>query len=153
MTKKITLEECTKQVRRMGNLFGLLYYHFAKTIINELGDKRGKELILKAVYSYGVERGQVIREKVLAAGLDLTLENFFKFQRLPSLGWEADEEGVTYCCYAEPWIQRDKQELGKLYCEIDFAKIEGYNPKIRMSRISTILDGEACCKYTYDEGD
>ena len=85
--------------------------------------------------------------------MDLTLENFFKFQRLPSLGWEVDEEGVTYCCYAEPWIERGEVELGKLYCEIDFAKIEGYNPKIRMNRVSTILNGEACCKYTYDEGE
>jgi len=153
MTESISIGECSKQVRRMGNLFGLLYYHFAKTLVNELGEEKGKELILKAVHSYGAERGQVIREKVLAAGLDLTIENFFNFHWLPPLGWESDAEGVTYCCYAEPWIERNEQDLGKLYCEIDFAKAKAYNSKIRVKRVSTILDGEACCAYSFEEED
>ncbi len=151
MTEMISAMDCTKQVRRMGNLFGLLYYHFAKTLIEELGVENGKKLIRKSVQSFGAERGRVIREKVLAEGLELSIENFFKFHWLPTLGWEHDEKGVIYCSYAEPWIERGEHELGKLYCEIDFAKVEAYNPRIRVKRDTTILNGEACCSFTFEE--
>ncbi|MFX1577102.1 MAG: L-2-amino-thiazoline-4-carboxylic acid hydrolase [Promethearchaeota archaeon] len=151
MSEMHSKEDCRHQVRRMGNLFGRLYYHFANTLVNELGHQKGKELILKAVHSYGTENGKEIREKVLAQGLDLTMENFFKFQSLPALGWESNEEGVTYCSYAEPWIARAEQEIGKLYCEVDFAKIKAYNPKIRVKRVTTILDGDPHCSYIFEE--
>lgn len=151
MSEMLSKEDCRQQVRRMGNLFGLLYYHFAKTLVNELGYQKGKELILKAVHSYGTENSQEIREKVLAQGLDLTMENFFKFQPLPELGWESNEESVTYCSYAEPWIARTEHEIGKLYCEVDFAKVKAYNPKIRVKRATTILDGEPCYSYIFEE--
>jgi predicted ArsR family transcriptional regulator len=151
MCEMISKEECTQQVRRMGNLFGLLYYHFAKTLVKELGDNKGRKLILKAIHSYGTEQGQIIRDRVLAAGLDLTIENFFKFQMLPSLGWESNGEGVTYCSYAEPWIERSEQDLGKLYCEIDYAKAQAYNPTIKVKRRTTILNDETCCSYTFEE--
>jgi predicted ArsR family transcriptional regulator len=147
MEETISIPDCTKMVRRMGNMFGLLYYHFAKTLVDELGEEKGKELITKAVHNYGEERGRAIREEVLSQGLKLSVENFYKFSDLPEFGWESDEEGVTYCCYAQPWLERNEGELGKLYCEVDIAKIKAYNPKIKVKRLSSILEGKHCCKY------
>jgi hypothetical protein len=67
----------------MGVLMGQLYLHFAKTLVRELGEEEGKRLTLKAVSSYGTERGRATRQAVEVAGLEPTLENFFKFSDLP----------------------------------------------------------------------
>jgi hypothetical protein len=142
--------DCAKQVRKVGNQVGLLFYHFAKTLVNELGEVEGKRLILEAVHSYGTERGTAIREKVENAGLELTMENFVKFSDLPSSGWEYSDEGTTYCCYAEAWMDRGVEDLCRLYCEVDFALVEAFNPKIRAKRVSSILDGDPCCKLVFD---
>ena len=46
MTDMISEKDCAKQVRRVGNQVGLLFYHFAKTLVNELGEAEGKRLVL-----------------------------------------------------------------------------------------------------------
>ena len=150
MTKMISEKDCATQVRQVGNQVGLLFYHFAKTLVNELGDEEGKRLILETIRSYGSERGKAIREKVENAGLELTMENFAKFSDLPASGWEHTDEGTSYCCYAEAWMDRGVEDLGKLYCKVDFALIEAFNPEIRAKRVGSILDGDPCCKVVFD---
>ncbi len=150
MTGMISEKDCAKQVRQVGYQVGLLFYHFAKTIIKELGEANGKRLVLEAIRSYGTERGKAIREKVENVGLELTIENFAKFSDLPASGWEHTEEGTSYCCYAEAWMDRGVEDLGRLYCEVDFALIEAFNPKIRAKRVESILDGDPCCKVVFD---
>ncbi|MFX1565121.1 MAG: L-2-amino-thiazoline-4-carboxylic acid hydrolase [Promethearchaeota archaeon] len=149
MTEMISQEECAQQVRKVGNQFGLLFYHFAKTLVDELGETTGKDLVLKAVHNYGTERGLAIREKVLEAGLELTIESFSKHYDLPASGWEVNEEGTTYCCYAQAWMDRGVEDLGRLYCEVDFALFKAYNPDIQMKRVGSILDGDPCCKMEF----
>ena len=142
----ISTLECALQVQTMGKMFGLLYYHFAKTIVDELGEEEGKNLILKSVRSYGYERGRKIKEEVQKQGLELTVENFGKFSDLPSLGW-GEGEGLVHCPYAQPWIEKGDEELGMLYCEVDVAKYTGYNPEIKVERLKSILTGQNCCEY------
>jgi predicted ArsR family transcriptional regulator len=139
--------ECAKQVRQMGVLMGQLYLHFAKTLVRELGEEEGKRLTLKAVSSYGTERGRATRQAVEVAGLEPTLENFFKFSDLPRLGWETSEDGTTYCCYAEPWLQQGEEELGQLYCEVDIAKLKAYNSDFKIQRAKSLLKGDSHCHY------
>ena len=144
---RILESECAQQVRQMGVLMGMLYLHFAKTLISELGEAEGKRLILKAVSSYGTERGRATRQAVDDAGLEPTLENFYKFSDLPQLGWDANEQGTTYCCYAEPWLKRAEEEIGQLYCEVDIAKIKAYNPDLKIQRTKSLLEGDSFCHY------
>ena len=147
----IPLEEAQRQVRAMGNNFGLLFLHFTKTLIKELGEEKGKDLVLKAVWSYGEERGSKTRERVEAQGLPLTVENFNKNSDLPKLGWDIGDKCVLYCSYAEPWINQQNQELGELYCEVDIAKFHAYNPSIKVKRTSSLLHDKPCCKYQFIE--
>jgi hypothetical protein len=149
--KRVLESECVQQVRQMGILMGQLYLHFAKTLISELGAEEGKRLILKAVTNYGAERGRTTRQVVEDAGLKPTLENYYRFSDLPQFGWDANEEGTTYCCYAEPWLKRGEEELGRLYCEVDIAKIKAYNPNIRIRRMKSLLDGDSHCHYIIEE--
>jgi len=148
----ISSKDCTKQVRSMGMMFGQLYYHFATTLVEELGETRGKELILKAIRSYGHERGSKIKDEVQKRGLALTVENFNKFSDLPSLGWDLDEgRKVIFCPYAQPWLEKDFKDLGILYCEVDIAKYKAYNPNIKVERVKSLLKDDECCKYEYTE--
>ena len=53
--KVITVDECEKQVKLAVRLMGLLYYHFAKVLIDELGEKEGKRLISLAIKNFGLD--------------------------------------------------------------------------------------------------
>ncbi|MFW9831132.1 MAG: L-2-amino-thiazoline-4-carboxylic acid hydrolase [Candidatus Thorarchaeota archaeon] len=150
MSDTISKPECTHQVRQMGRMFGLLYYHFAKTIVQELGEVEGKNLIQKAIHQYGIDRGNQIRQIVEKKGLELSFENLARHIDLPSLGWESNEEGTTYCCYAQVWLEKSAEDLGILYCDVDYAVIEGYNPKIKLERLKNVLQGNNLCKYTVE---
>ena len=143
----ISTDECAQQVRTMGYMFGLLYYHFAKTLVEELGEEEGKRLILKAVRSYGHERGLKIKEEVQKRGLELTVENYKKFSDLPPLGWDVKAGKLVYCSYAQPWIEKGAEDLGNLYCEVDIALYEAYNPTIKIERLKSVLTGHECCEY------
>ncbi|MFX0199521.1 MAG: L-2-amino-thiazoline-4-carboxylic acid hydrolase [Candidatus Hodarchaeota archaeon] len=147
---KILTDECTQQVRTMGYMFGLLYYHFAKTLVEELGEEEGKRLILNAIRSYGHERGFKIKEEVQKRGLELTVENFKKFSDLPPLGWDSEAGKLVYCSYAQPWLEKGAEDLGNLYCEVDIALYEAYNPTIKVERLRSVLKGQECCEYNIE---
>lgn len=68
--KTVPLEEAREQVRKVSARLGLLHIAFAKTLVDELGEKKGKELILKAIKDYGVRIGEEARAAAAAKGLD-----------------------------------------------------------------------------------
>ena len=47
--KTVDLEEAKEQVRKVCRRLALLHLSYAKIIINELGDKKGRKLILEAI--------------------------------------------------------------------------------------------------------
>ncbi len=146
MKEVYTREEVAEQVRRLGRMFGLLFYHFSRLIIDELGEERGRELIREAIRRFGLERGRRMKKRALALGLEPTLENFGRVSDLPEIGWgEAPKE--RFCPFAEVWFEKDALELGKLYCDVDVWKYKGYNPHIAVERKSWILDGDDECRY------
>jgi hypothetical protein len=108
----------------------------------------------------GVDRGQRIRRVVDESGLEPNLDNMFKHYDLPiGAGWKATTEKVgttqikafSYCPLAEVWQELGGDELDALYCDIDMAIIEGYNPDIEIERIESLLNGDGRCVYQYIE--
>ena len=102
----VSRQDCVEDVRRMARRTALLYYYFARTMIDELGDDEAKRLIAKAIWAYGEHCGNATRQAVHAMGLPNTAENFNKAPDLPSLGWETattttaggdTRPVVTYC--------------------------------------------------------
>ena len=140
-------ENITRALRRIA----ILYQHFAETLQKELGKDTAKELILKAIYAYGGQIGREAREKALARGLALTPENYP--DDLPTIGWtktveEADGETVavvSVCPLASEWQDMDP-ELAALYCFVDQAKMQAYNPEFTYIHLGNILDGDPCCR-------
>lgn len=155
MTELISKKEAVENVRLMAKRTALLYQHFAQTIIDELGEEKGKELITKAIWSYGKESGSKVKEGVLAMGLPPEPENYNQVPDLPVLGWEFEllddpdcEEAVriTLCPLAEVWLENGFSTIGRIYCQVDQAKYLGYNPELECLHQKNVLDGDCCCE-------
>jgi len=149
----ISKEEAFQQVKSMITRAALIHYAFAKTLVDELGEKKGKALTKKAALLYGKMVGKRVKEKTLAKGLPLTRENFQ--DDLPNLGWaerekvEVDGEKrsrVFTCHLAKVWQELGAPDLGRLYCFVDQAKYEAYNPELQCVHVKNVLDGDAYCE-------
>lgn len=77
-------------------------------------------------------RGKALEVEVVAAG-----EDVFAFN-------------VTRCRYAEMYRELGIPMLGPiLSCSRDFALIEGFNARIRLTRTQTIMEGAPFCDFRY----
>lgn len=153
------MEKNKENIQRMAIFSAQLYYHLTKAIVDDFGEEAAERVIKKGIYEFGLERGKNIAEKVKAKGLKLSNENLDKFYDMPiDEGWsperEEDEKEVTYgvtrsCIFADYWISKNWQKFGRLYCEVDPAIREGFNPKLSYEPQTNILDGDDICSaYT-----
>lgn len=142
-----------EQVKEMAEVIALLHYHLASAVVERFGDE-GRDAIRHGIRQFGLERGRRIREKVLSRGLPPNLENLSAFYDLPlAAAWEATREvtgdttesQITRCPFAQVWIEKEAQNLGLLYCEVDPALMEGYNPEIKFCRPESVLEGAERC--------
>ena len=149
----ISREEASEQVLSIINRLALVYYCFSNTLIKELGEEKGKEIVKKAIYLYGEWVGKRVKEKTLAKGLPTLPENFQ--DDLPSLGWQDKEKVIVdgekrsriYTCYlAKAWKELEAPGLGRLYCHVDQAKYKAYNPDLECVHIKNVLDGDPYCE-------
>jgi hypothetical protein len=145
-----THEEAVEEVHTMARLFGLIFYHFSNLLVEEHGEKRGRELIAEAVKRFGLDRAKRVREEVIKMGLKPTLENHGKVLDLPRIGWGGPTR-ETFCPFAQVWIEKGAEDLCKLYCDVDIWKYVGYNSKIKVKRQSSVLEGDKDCRYEVRE--
>lgn len=148
ISKKDALNQISLALRRTA----LIYHHFAETLVEELGEEKGKELIRKAIYAYGDRIGKEARKKAQKKGLHLTPENFEN--DLPELAWKEEmvvvegEERVRvhHCPLAAEWLEWGDPNKGRLYCFVDQAKMHGFNPDYEYVHIKNVLDGDPYCE-------
>lgn len=63
---------------------------------------------------------------------------------------KAFEIKVTECIWAKTFREANAADLGYvLSCYGDFAAAQGFNPKMRMSRTKTLMQGEDSCNHRY----
>jgi predicted ArsR family transcriptional regulator len=155
-TKDVVPEdEARKAVRDMARRVGLLHIAFARTLVDEFGDERGEELIRKAITTYGTWIGERTHHSVEEMGLEPTLENFILGSDLSPIGFESTEVVVngekrsrsSTCALAEVWQEYGENELGGLYCGVDQAKMQAYNPHWTYVHTSKISDGDEFCEF------
>ena len=155
MEKKemISKDEAFSQLQSMITRTALIHYAFTKTVMDELGEEKGKGLVKKAIRLYGEMVGKKVREKTLAKGLPTLSENFQ--DDLPALGWASREKVIVdgekrarvHTCYlAEAWKELGVPEIGRLYCFVDQAKYEAYNPELECVHTKNVLDGDPYCE-------
>ena len=150
----VALKEAKEQVRRACRRLGLLHLSFAKALVEELGEKKAKQLVLKAIEAYGIRVGEKVKANVIAQGLDNKPENYK--EDLPLYGMVSDIELVEVdgerrtrlhgCVMAKVWNEIGEGKLGRLYCYVDTAKYMAFNPNFRVVHVKTMPDGDECCE-------
>ena len=149
----VSAEEATEQVQLMARRMALMYHHFGQVLTEQLGKDRAKQIMKEAIWRYGTECGEMVKEGVTKMGLPLTAENFNKVPDLPKYGWDRElifEDGeprpkVNYCPLADVWIRKGSAEMGRIYCFVDQSKFQGYNPGIECIHTKNVLDGDPYC--------
>lgn len=133
MKEVYTREEAAEQVRKLGRMFSLMFYHFANLLADEYGEDQARSLVKEVVKRFGLDRARQVREKVVAMGLEPTLKNYRRAADLPGIGWGGPTR-ESHCPFTEVWLEKDAVNLCKLYCDVDIWKYVVYNPDIEVER-------------------
>ena len=157
MTKKtemVTLSEAREQVRRVCVRLALLHLSFAKTLVNELGEEKGKELILKSIKEYGTRIGEGARKAALSQGKENKPENYK--EDLPLYGMHDGVETVEVdgekrkraygCVMGKVWRELGEGKIGRYYCLVDPAKYMAFNPDWKLVHTKALPDGDPYCE-------
>ena len=152
----VPLEDAKEQVRKVSVRLALLHLSFSKMLVEEFGEQKGKELVLKAIKSYGVGVGEKAREKANSCGLDNSPENYSG--DLPSYGMHdgrqseevaGEKRTKAYgCVMGKVWAELGENELGRLYCYVDPAKYMAFNPEFKLVHLKAMPDGDEHCEFT-----
>jgi len=128
------------------------------TLAAEFDRERVWEITRKVIKNVALQQGAQLANSVEKNDL----EHFAEIQET----WKKDNAILTEvlelskkkfsfnvfrCRYAEMYQHLGVPELGKmLSCDRDFALIEGYNPKIRLTRTQTIMEGADICDFCFE---
>ncbi len=124
----------------------------------EIGEARARRVLSAAIVEAAIAEGRAFAEKNGGPG---GIRGFLSFQHL----WDADgalETDVTHasddeyayrvtrCRYAEMYREMGLADIGfELSCNRDATFATGYDPRIRLSRTQTIMQGAEHCDFHY----
>ena len=135
--------------------------HVYETLKASLGDEIARRTIAESVRRSSIEQGQQMATEV---GGKTSLETFAGI--MPR--WSQDdaitmemkastdtklEFDITRCRYSEMYKEMGLGEIGHLLsCQRDGTFCEGYDPRLKLTRTQTIMQGASHCdfKYKYD---
>lgn len=153
--KTVSLEEAKEQVKKVCIRLALLHLSYAKTLVEELGEEKGRQLIMRAIKDYGTRIGEQVNASVTAQGLQNEPVNYK--EDLPFYGMHDKIEVVEMdgekrmraygCVMGEIWNQLGEGELGRLYCYVDPAKYMAFNPNFKLSHLRTLPEGDDYCEF------
>lgn len=154
----VPLKEAIQAVESVSRRLALLHLSYAKTLIEDLGEEKGKKLIAKAIKNYGTRIGEAMKREVQNQGFENTPENFnaARSYAIPRFGIhertkivevEGEPRRRTYgCTLAKVWKEYGEEKLGRLYCYVDVLKFMAYNPNYKLVHIKTLPDGYEYCE-------
>jgi len=144
--------------RQYVNGQNMIFIEFAKLVQNKIGKQETIELIKKMATEFNLERGR----KQAQNSKDLSLKSYTRMFANPK-DWEgllkmevvkdtetAFELKITECIQAAVYIDADVAEIGYAsVCWGDYAWAQGFNPKIKLVRDKTLMQGHPCCNHKY----
>lgn len=152
--------------RRTTGLLATLQLAFSRALVDRF-DASGEETVRRAAYRFGADRGEVIRERMVAQGKPLTLANFgskdglqerdpgeavFVYRDRQHLSDGAYYIDCTYCPLAEIWKGQGEKSL-KLAYLFDASNHRGlfqsYNPATQVRWHSVKSRGDAVCRFRF----
>jgi hypothetical protein len=124
----------------------------------EIGEERAKGLISRAIRQAAIAAGKDFAAKT-PGGVNLrtfqdiqhlwTKDDALRIEVLRATS-EAFEFNARRCRCAESYKAMDLGEIGPLLsCNRDGAFCEGYDPRIKMTRTQTIMEGASHCDFRY----
>ena len=158
----IPLRQANAEVALAVERVALLHLAYAEMLVDEFGETRGRELIVKAIRRYGEKIAAKARQGAQARGLPLEPEHYGAGgPNWPSLGAadeveqdEADGEMRTTirgCGLAKTFREQGNEPLGRLYCLVDASKMMAYNPNYKVIHLQAEPDGDARCELVLRE--
>ena len=130
-------------------------------MVEQLGEEKASAILDAAIRKAAVAEGRYFAEKTGGA---TSMADFIKLYE----NWTADgalemkvlraddtafDFDITRCRYAESYKEMGLGKIGHLLsCNRDGTFCEGYDPKLKLERTQTIMQGASHCdfRYTYD---
>ena len=129
----VPLGEAENEVKVVTQRLTLIHLAYARTLINEFGWKRGKQLVLNAMKEYGRRVAERTKQG---------------HQSLPKYGfWERREGKLPLCELGKLILEYDELDIGSLYCLIDPAKTMWANPEEKLIHTKCLAVGDEHCEF------
>ncbi|GBD10732.1 hypothetical protein HRbin23_00377 [bacterium HR23] len=128
-----------------------------RTLQEELGAERANAIIQKAIariaYAQGQERARALGRNDLQAFKAMSTARHGSGDLEIQVVKDTPEEytfRVVRCRFAEMYREMGLGDVGHLLsCNRDFAFVQGFNPRIRLVRTQTIMQGAPFCDFSY----
>ena len=127
-------------------------------LVEKYNREEAEEVIGEAVRKSAVEQGKEFREKL---GREPELKDFDALLEFWEMGGALErkmlvstpdklEYDMIRCKYAEMYKEMGLADIGHLLsCNRDNTFCKGYNPKIKLTRTQTIMEGHSHCDFRY----
>jgi hypothetical protein len=151
MTELPTLTKRKLQAQVIGPIYA--------EMVEQLGEVKAGEILNAAIRKAAITEGKSFAEK--APEGKTSMADFIKLYEL----WTADGAlamdvleasdttfnfNITRCKYAETYHEMGLGNIGHLLsCNRDGTFCQGYDPRIKLDRAQTIMEGAKCCTFRY----
>lgn len=129
-----------------------------KAMKGEMGDEAFMALLEEAGLEGGRQAGIRLREQVPKNDMASFIADFRENPLYPhALRWDVIEETdttfefrFTECLWAKTFRASDAAGIGfAALCNPDHAVAKAFNPKLKMTRSKTLMQGNECCNHRY----
>jgi L-2-amino-thiazoline-4-carboxylic acid hydrolase len=128
-------------------------------MVAEVGQEKAARILDTAIRKAAIAEGKSFAAK--APGGAPSMADFIKLFELWTTGGSLEIEvleasdtkfdfNVTRCRYAETYKEMGLGKVGHLLsCNRDGSFCEGYDPRLKLERKQTIMEGAKCCTFRY----
>jgi hypothetical protein len=142
--QSITFEEARKQVEIAARRMAILHLSYAKAILKELGEEKGRQLVLNAIKDYGARIAAKMRRG------EPDLPDFGVHERVEWVEVQGERRVRVYgCSLAKEWNEWGENALGRLYCYVDPAKSMSFNLREKVGHVKAVPDGDPYCELAF----
>ena len=127
-------------------------------MVAEIGVERAREVLARAIEKAAIAAGASFAARTEGGtNLDTFRELYGLWTHDGALEidvLQADEErfdfNVTRCRYSEMYREMGLADIGGiLSCNRDGVFCQGYDPRIKLERTQTLMQGASCCDFRY----
>jgi hypothetical protein len=129
----VPLKQAENEVKVVTIRLALLHLAYSKTLVEEYGWDRGKQLILDSIKRYG----EYVAERTRRG-----------YQSLPKYGFMERRDGKPPLCeLGKIMLEMGEPEIGVLYCLIDPAKTMAADKTTKMIHTKNMILGDGECRF------